>query len=44
MFVDFWNYTLSMRNADAEFRTDWAKLGPVLARTATGVVNAAAVG
>lgn len=44
VFVDFWNYTLSMRNADAEFRTDWAKLGPVLARAATAVVDAATAG
>lgn len=34
VFVDFWNYTLSMRDANAAFRTDWAKLGPVLARAA----------
>ncbi len=44
VFVDFWNYTLSMQNADAAFRTDWAKLGPVLARAATKVVDAATAG
>ena len=44
VFVDFWNYTLSMRDADAAFRTDWAKLGPVLARAAAAVVDAAAAG
>ena len=44
VFVDFWNYTLSMRDADAEFRTDWAKLGPVLARAAAAAVDAAAAG
>ena len=44
VFVDFWNYTLSMQNADAAFRTDWAKLGPVLARAATKVVDAATTG
>ncbi len=42
VFVDFWNYTLSMRNADAEIRTDWAMLGPVLAHAAAGVVDVAA--
>ena len=44
VFVDFWNYTLSMRDADAEFRTDWAKLGPVLARAAAAVVDTATAG
>ena len=34
MFVDFWNYTLSMRQVDREFLTDWSALGPVLARAA----------
>ncbi len=34
VFVDFWNYTLSMRQADREFLTDWSALGPVLARAA----------
>ena len=42
VFVDFWNYTLSMRDADEEFRTDWEKLGPVLVHAATEVVDAAA--
>jgi len=40
-FVDFRNYTLSMRDADAAFRTDRAKLGPALARAASAVVDAA---
>lgn len=34
VFVDFWNYTLSMRHIDSQFRTDWAKIGPVLAQAA----------
>ena len=42
VFVDFWNYTLSMRNAEAEFRTDWVMLGPVLAHAAAGVVDVGA--
>ncbi len=41
MFVDFWNYKLSMRDADAAFRTDRAKLGPVLALAAAAVVDVA---
>ena len=44
VFVDFWNYTLSMQGADEGFRTDWAKLGPALARAAVAVVDAAAAG
>ncbi len=44
VFVDFWNCTLSMRNADTDFRADWAKLGPALARAATMVVDSAATG
>ena len=44
VFVDFWNYTLSMKAADAAFHTDWAKLGPALARAAAAVVDAAALG
>ena len=44
VFVDFWNYTLSMRDADEAFRTDWSRLGPVLARAAATVVDPAATG
>ena len=41
VFVDFWNYTLSMRDADEAFRTDWSRLGPVLSHAAAAVVDAA---
>lgn len=44
VFVDFWNYTLSMRGTDAAFRTDWSRLGPVLAQAATSVIDANAMG
>ena len=44
VFVDFWNYTLSMRDADRAFRTDWSRLGPVLSHAAAAVVDAAATG
>ena len=45
VFVDFWNYTLSMRdNVDPTFKTDWAKLGPELAREAVAKVDATATG
>ena len=39
VFVDFWNYTLLMRGIEAEFRTDWSQLGPVLAVAAVGKVD-----
>ena len=45
VFVDFWNYTLTMRdNVDATFATDWAELGPKLARAAVAKVDATATG
>ena len=45
VFVDFWNYTLTMRNdVDPTFATDWAKLGPELARAAVAAVDATATG
>ena len=44
VFVDFWNYTLAMRDMDEALRTDWSQLGPVLARAAAAVVDAAANG
>ena len=44
VFVDFWNYTLSMRGVEADFRTDWSKLGPVLAEAAIRRINPRLVG
>ncbi len=44
VFVDFWNYTLSMRSVDKDFRTDWSRLGPVLSNAAAHVVNSSAAG
>ena len=38
MFVDFWNYTLSMRAVDEAHQSDWRKLGPVLADEAANEV------
>ena len=40
VFVVFWNYTLSMREADKEFRTDWSKLEQILSKAAAAVVDA----
>ena len=44
MFVDFWNYTLTMRDLDEEFRTDWRTLGPVLSTAAVAYIDRAATG
>ena len=44
VFVDFWNYTLHMKDVDEPFRTDWSKLGPVLSRAAAEVVDPTARG
>lgn len=39
VFVDFWNYTLAMKQVDAGFRTDWSALGPKVARAAALTVG-----
>lgn len=44
VFVDFWNYSLFLRDRDPNFRTDWAMLGPVLSEAATRAVDHAARG
>ena len=44
VFVDFWNFSLSMREVEEAFRTDWSKLGPVLAQAASKLVDAEAAG
>lgn len=43
VFVDFWNYTLSMRDIDVNFHTDWLRLGPALSQAAASVVDANAI-
>lgn len=40
VFVDFWNFTLSMRDVDSRFRTDWSTLGLALAQAAGQRVDA----
>ncbi len=42
VFVDFWNFQLSLNQAVSGFRPDWAKLGHVLAREALQRVDDAA--
>lgn len=38
VFVDFWNYELAMKGVDGGFKTDWAKLGAVLADAASNTL------
>jgi Zn ribbon nucleic-acid-binding protein len=42
VFVDFWNFTLSLRSARPGFMTDWNPIGPALARAAAGRVDPSA--
>ena len=44
VFIDFWNFTLTMKGIDPVFRVDWSTLGPALARAAVTKVDAAATG
>ena len=43
VFVDFWNYTLLMKDVDGSHRTDWSKIGPVLAQAAAVIVGSEGV-
>ncbi len=42
VFVDFWNFQLSINNAYSNFRIDWAKLGPILARESLNIIDSTA--
>ena len=42
-FVDFWNYTLSMKNHDETFKTDWKKFPKILTREAGNLVDSGAL-
>ena len=39
VFVDFWNFQLSLNQAVSDFKPDWAKLGHLLAREALQKVD-----
>lgn len=39
VFIDFWNFTLSLRREDDTFRTIWEPIGPLLAREAARLVD-----
>ena len=39
VFVDFWNFNLSLRRVTPGFMTDWTPIGPILAREAARRVD-----
>ncbi len=39
IFVDFWNFTLSVRREDDAFKIDWRKIGPLLTAEAGKLVD-----
>lgn len=39
VFVDFWNFSLSLRDADSSFKIDWQKIGVALAKEAGSIVD-----
>ena len=39
VFVDFWNYVLSMKGIQSNFKTDWKKLPKILTREAVALVD-----
>lgn len=42
VFVDFWNFQLTINNLYPGFRVDWRELGPVVARESLKVVDSTA--
>ncbi len=42
IFIDFWNYELSMRETDDEFRTDWRALPLILAKESVSLLDSRA--
>ena len=44
IFVDFWNFELSMQKVESFFRADFKALGPRLVEAATGIVGSDARG
>lgn len=39
VFVDFWNFSLSLRRVDSGFMLDWRPVGPLFASEAGGLVD-----
>lgn len=42
IFVDFWNFDLSMKRVDAPFRTDYKSLAPVLVKATAQLIDPSA--
>jgi uncharacterized LabA/DUF88 family protein len=42
VFVDFWNFSLSLRNEDDSFRVEWKPIGPILTAEAGALVDSTA--
>lgn len=40
IFVDFWNFSLSLKREDETFLTDWSVIGPLLSSEAAKLVDA----
>jgi len=43
VFIDFWNFTLSVRQADSKFLIDWGAVGPLLSTEAGLLVDKSSV-
>ncbi len=39
IFLDYWNFELSMRAMDNKFKNDWEKIGPVLVQATSEVIQ-----
>ena len=39
VFVDYWNFSLSLRRRDREFRADWYQVGRIFANKAGQIIN-----
>jgi uncharacterized LabA/DUF88 family protein len=42
VFIDFWNFQLSVKSLDSTVQIDWTKLGPLLTREAAAQIDATA--
>ena len=43
VFVDFWNFQLSINSLDRNYKIDWEKLGPTVAEEALNIVDSTAL-
>lgn len=39
VFVDFWNFSLELKNQDSTFMTDWSKIGPLFASESARLID-----